>query len=108
MSNKEFYEKLLQYEDNGQIKFLPKVLENDYLRLQVGKKVMAIHLSAVEFARDIKSKERNHQFFTQATLESYLDRTHPFIERAVREGEYVRIVRGKSAKFYIKKDWEEK
>lgn len=107
MSNKEFYEKLIEYESSGLITLNWEGTKRaGFIRMNVGKKVIAVCLEILDFAKEIKNKIDKNQFFSQKTLENHLNVSNTYIQRRVELGEYVKIVSGGLGyKFYIKKDW---
>lgn len=108
MDNKDFYEKLIEYETSGLIVLNYKgTRQIDFIRMNIGKKVIAVSLEILDFAKEIKNKIDECQFFSQNTLENYLNVSNTYIKRRVELGEFVKIARGeKGCKFYIKKDWK--
>lgn len=105
-TNKEFYQQLLDYEKDGLIQFIPKHVPEGHTRIYVGKKTLTLDISIAEFARDIAGKVASHDFFTENLLERYLEKSATYVNKLVDKGEYVKLVRGKGIKFYVKKDWE--
>ena len=107
MSNKEFYEKILEYEEEGLLVFTPSkgFSWRGFIKIPIGKRTIAIHNDISQFAGEMITKMKDNQFFTQQTLEGYIKKTAPVVMRLVLEGEYIRIKRS-ITKFYIKKDWE--
>lgn len=107
MSNKEFYEKILKYEEEGLLVFTPSkgFSWSGYIKIPIGKRTIAIHTSAHDMASQMLEKITNNQFFTQQTLEGYIKKTAPVVMRLLLEGKYIQLKRS-ITKFYIKKDWE--
>lgn len=100
MSNKEFYDLLLQYEHEGKVIFMPRVLPSRFYKVLVGKRHIAVNMDIFEFGKEIEDK-----LFSQQTLEQHIGKSNSVVKRMIAEGEYIRITRS-TFKFYIKKDWE--
>lgn len=105
MTNREFYEQMLEYERQGLIVFMPKILENGFFKIRVGAKIMAISSKIYDFGNAISEKHSQGIFHTQKSLEESLSRSANYIKRLVREQKYEMFIRGKGLKFYIKRDW---
>lgn len=107
MSNKEFYEKILKYEEEGLLVFTPSkgFSWSGYIKIPIGKRTIAVHISISQFAAEIMRKIGTNQLFTQQTLEAYIKKSASVVMRLIYEGEYIRI-KNNWSKFYIKKDWE--
>lgn len=107
MSNKEFYEQLIRYEQGELVIFTPSqgFSWKDFIKIPIGKRTIAVHISISQFAAEIMKKIGTNQLFTQQTLEAYLKKSASVVMRLIYEGEYVRI-KSNWSKFYIKKDWE--
>ena len=105
-TNKEFYEDLLRYEKEGKVLFMPRTIPYEHFKVHVGKKTLTVHISLVDFGREILDKVESHDFFSENLIESYLGKSITYVNKMVEQGEYIRIVRGKGLKFYVKKDWE--
>lgn len=107
MSNKEFYEKILKYEEEGLLVFTPSkgFSWSGYIKIPIGKRTIATHASISQFAAEIMKKIDTNQLFTQQTLEAYIKKSASVVMRLIYEGKYVRI-KNNWSKFYIKKDWE--
>lgn len=111
MSNKEFYEKILQYEQDGLLMFSPKAYPSNFVKMRImPSSHISISADIIDFAKEISEKVQNNQFFTQKALESHLGVSASVLMRLVIEEDYIRFSRGsgdenKKRKFYIKKDW---
>lgn len=107
MSNKEFYEKIIDYEQSKLVIFTPSTgfSWKNFVKIPIGKRTIAVHISISQFAAEIMKKIGTNQLFTQQTLEAYIKKSASVVIRLTYEGEYIRIKRNWS-KFYIKKDWE--
>lgn len=107
MSNREFYEQILKYEEEGLLVFTPSkgFSWSGYIKIPIGKRTIAIHASISQFAAEIMKKIGTNQLFTQQTLEGYIKKTAPVVMRLLLEGKYIQLKRS-ITKFYIKKDWE--
>lgn len=107
MSNKEFYEKIIDYRRDELVIFTPSkgFSWKNFIKIPIGKRTIAVHVSISQFAAEIMKKIGTNQLFTQQTLEAYIKKTAPVVMRLTYEGEYV-IIRSHWSKFYIKKDWE--
>ena len=107
MSNKEFYEKIIDYGRDELVIFTPSTgfSWKNFIKIPIGKRTIAVHVSISQFAAEIMKKIGTNQLFTQQTLEAYIKKTAPVVMRLTYEGEYV-IIRSYWSKFYIKKDWE--
>ena len=106
-TNKEFYEALLKYESEGKLLFMPKRIPSDFFKINMYKKNIALHTSLIDFSQEIKDKVDSHNFFTQRGLEMYINKSLSYVNRLVRDGEYIRLIEGQGLKFYLKKDWED-
>lgn len=104
MSNKEFYEKILAYEAEGKLLFMPKVVPDDFIRIIIDTRSLGIHKSIYDFGQTLIYKADNAQFFTQKMLERYIGKSASVVMRLLLEGKYALIKRNWT-KFYIKKDW---
>ena len=104
MSNKEFYEKLLDYEAQGLLLFMPRTIPDSYVKIVIETRSIGIHKDIYDFGGEIIKKADNSQFFTQRMLEYYLDVSNSVIMRLLYEEKYILIKRNMT-KFYIKKDW---
>lgn len=100
MKNKEFYELLLQYEAEGKVIFMPRVLPSRFYKVLVGKKHIAVNMDIFEFGKEIEKR-----LFSQQSLEQHIGKSNSVVKRMIAEGEYIKITRS-TFKFYIKKDWE--
>ena len=106
MENKEFYEKLLAYEQEGKILYAVKRVNmpDRFFRIKIGnKRYFCLHTSIVDFASIIEQKAASGDFLSQSMIEERLHCSGTKIADLVNKGKYVIIVRGN--KFYIKKDW---
>ena len=107
MSNKEFYEQIVNHEQDELVIFTPSkgFSWKNFIKIPIGKRTIAVHVSISQFAAEIMKKIGTNQLFTQQTLEAYLKKSSSVVMRLIYEGKYLRIKRNWS-KFYIKKDWE--
>ena len=106
MSNKEFYEKILEYEEAGLPLFMPRTIDNTkFIRVNIDTRNIAISKLIYEFSTEILKKVEEKQFFTQKLLEIHLGKSNMVIMRLLYEGEY-QLLKRNMTKFYIKKDWE--
>ena len=104
MSNKEFYDKISEYEQKGLLIFMPKRTDEKLVVLKIDTRHIGIHPSIFSFGEVIIDKIKNKQFFTQKLLEEHLGKSNPVIMRLLYQGEYTLLKRNMT-KFYIKKDW---
>lgn len=104
MGNREFYEKILKYEAEGRLIFMPRIVPEDFVKITIDTRSFGIHKSIYHFGGTIISKADTHQFFTQKMLERYIGKSAPVVLRLLHEGEYALIKRNMT-KFYIKKTW---
>lgn len=104
MENREFYEKILKYEAEGRLIFMPRSIPDDFVKITIDTRSLGIHKSIYNFGETLIHKADNAQFFTQKMLERYIGKSSSVILRLLHEGEYVLIKRNWT-KFYIKKDW---
>jgi len=106
MSNKEFYEKILEYEQAGLLMFMPKTINSKlFTKVTIDTRSIGLSNEIYEFGNEILKKVADKQFFTQKLLEQHLMKSNPVIMRLLYEGEY-ELVKRNMTKFYIKKDWE--
>ena len=106
MSNKDFYELLLEHQSKGLLTCLPKnSTKQGFLCQRVGKRFLYLHESISDFADDICEKNEDGDFFSQRQLEVYLGKSHGYVDGQVKKGRFV-VFCDNGVKFYIQHDWE--
>lgn len=106
MSNKEFFDRILEYEAAGLLIFMPRTIDNTrYIKVNIDTRNIAVSKEIYEFSTEILKKVDEKQFFTQKLLERHLGKSNPVIMRLLYEGEY-ELLKRNMTKFYFKKDWE--
>jgi hypothetical protein len=109
MENKEFFNKVKEYEASGKLIFVPGNTANgSYIKMPIGKLSVALHYDIVLFSEILKNKVENKDILTQRQIETLYGVSLFSINKMVEEGKYERIEcqRGKyTYKFYVKKDW---